>query len=151
MNNSCMDWISSNTAQDLHDKGLKISIHSTSSPFYMNRRLRSPVSHSGNARLLGECQGKLESGRERAVSVASCLQLHSICPLVHSRTTAWPVAFPILTEQPPPTCDFLNRGLPLPPESRFTPWQQAGRLSVLKLTFPPPMCLPWKDLCSLGR
>ena len=83
----------------------------------MNRRLRSPVSHSGNVRLLGECQGKLESGRERAVSVASCLQLHSICPLVHSRTTAWPVAFPILTEQPPPTCDFLNRGLPLPPES----------------------------------
>ena len=53
--------ISYTTAQDLHDKGLKISIHSTSSPFYMNRRLRSPVSHSGNVRLLGECQGKLES------------------------------------------------------------------------------------------
>ena len=83
----------------------------------MNRRLRSPVSHSGNVRLLGECQGKLESGRERAVSVASCLQLHSICPLVHSRTTAWPVAVPILTEQPPPTGDLLNRGLPRPPES----------------------------------
>lgn len=54
----------------------------------MNRRLRSPVSHSE----MSGFSGKVESGRERAISVASCLQLHSIRPLVHSRTTAWPVA-----------------------------------------------------------
>lgn len=72
MNNSSMDCISSNTAQDLHDKVLEISIHLTSSPFYMNWRLRSWLVILEMSAFSAAVQRRLESGGEGALGMANC-------------------------------------------------------------------------------
>lgn len=118
------------------------------------------VSHPGNVRLSS-------SSEQVAVRVGEPLAWQVIYFMYHPYIPPYNrvlCGFPLVYWEPFPTSDPAllspapsTEDSPPPPPPHFpspispSPWQHAGRLFPLKLTFPPPVYFPWGDLRSLGR
>lgn len=153
MNKSSMDCVLSDTTKNLYDKVLKLSIHLTSSPFYMNRRLRSRLvilempGFSAGLEKAGvkEVRVLLAGGKPFTLYGVQCPGGTLPCNLSACGFCTPDRAVPVRRLYRAPSAS--NQASP---SSRLRPWQHAGDHPP-RLTFPPPIYFPWTDLRSLGR